>query len=142
MTSSARARRSSPRPSMCSEVLAPIVAGERRAPHRSGMEEETSGPREPLWEELDAFASEPIPSFEPPPDVTQADFADPPRTANPAEANPEERILAALGATPAALDEIVRGSGLPASLVRATLLELELAGRVARAGGDLVQLLR
>jgi DNA processing protein len=36
----------------------------------------------------------------------------------------------------------VRGCGLPASAVRATLLELELAGRVARMGGDLVQLLR
>ena len=53
-----------------------------------------------------------------------------------------ERVLGVLGASPAALDDIVRGCGLPASAVRATLLELELEGRITRMGGDLVQLLR
>jgi DNA processing protein len=53
-----------------------------------------------------------------------------------------DRVLAVLGASPAALDDIVRGCGLPASAVRATLLELELDGRITRMGGDLVQLLR
>ena len=53
-----------------------------------------------------------------------------------------ERVLDVLGASPAALDDIVRGCGLPASAVRATLLELELEGRISRMGGDLVQLLR
>jgi len=47
-----------------------------------------------------------------------------------------------LGASPAALDDIVRGCRLPARAVRTALLELELAGRVARLGVDLVQLLR
>ncbi|MGC1578590.1 MAG: hypothetical protein WA813_21150 [Beijerinckiaceae bacterium] len=53
-----------------------------------------------------------------------------------------ERVLDVLGASPTPLDDIVRGCGLPASAVRATLLELELEGRITRMGGDLVQLLR
>jgi DNA processing protein len=104
------------------------------------MEDEGESTREPLWEELDAFASGPIPSVETPFEAQAAKAADP-QSRDP-EATSLERILAVLGASPTALDDIVRGCGLPASAVRATLLELELAGRVARMGGDLVQLLR
>jgi DNA processing protein len=122
------------------EALAPIVGGERRASAPDGMEDEGESTREPLWEELDAFASGPIPSVETPFEAQAAKAADP-QSRDP-EATSLERILAVLGASPTALDDIVRGCGLPASAVRATLLELELAGRVARMGGDLVQLLR
>ena len=121
------------------EALAPIVAELDRAPRRGGMAEEPAKTHEPLWEELEAFAGEPIPTVDLPESVAEPLPAEP--SPGSAEAMPTERILAALGAAPAPLDEIVRGSGLPASTVRATLLELELSGRVARMSGDLVQLL-
>ncbi len=122
------------------EALAPIMGRERRASAPDGMKDEGGSTREPLWEELDAFASAPIPSVETPLEAQAAKAADP--QGRDPEATSMERILAVLGASPTALDDIVRGCGLPASAVRATLLELELAGRVARMGGDLVQLLR
>ena len=121
------------------EVLEPIVVTDGPAPGRSGLAEEGSKAGEPLWEELDSFADEPIPSIELSPEsASEAGYADPP--AVPPKENATEKVLAVLGASPAALDEIVRGCGLSASAVRATLLELELAGRIARMGGDLVQL--
>jgi len=46
-----------------------------------------------------------------------------------------ENIVALLSPTPVAIDEIVRQSGLPPSVVQTVLLELELAGRVERHAG-------
>lgn len=51
-----------------------------------------------------------------------------------------ERIIALLGPTPVAIDDLIRLSGCPASLVRMVLLELDLAGRLERHGGALVSL--
>jgi DNA processing protein len=42
------------------------------------------------------------------------------------------RILALLGPTPVALDDLVRLAETPPAIVRTVLLELELAGRVER----------
>jgi DNA processing protein len=50
------------------------------------------------------------------------------------------RILGLLGPTPVSLDDLVRLSGCPPSVVRVILLELELAGRLERPGGALVSL--
>ncbi|SEE34624.1 DNA processing protein [Rhizobiales bacterium GAS188] len=130
------------------EILAPIIAGEpdaSRAPgseDQKGFEDQKGEGREPLWEELDLFAQRStIPSVETPEPGLEA--AHPERPAgDPPLLDPADRVLAVLGASPAALDDIVRGCGLSAGAVRATLLELELAGRIARMGGDLVQLLR
>ncbi|MBV9433897.1 MAG: DNA-protecting protein DprA [Hyphomicrobiales bacterium] len=131
------------------EVLAPILQGTLRS-SPGGFFEGSRDTQEPLWEELDLFAqSAPIPTAS----VPHAEFRS---VRSEALANPDrnkideqdrksqfiERVLDVLGASPTALDDIVRGCGLPASAVRATLLELELEGRITRTGGDLVQLLR
>ena len=42
---------------------------------------------------------------------------------------------------PVSIDDLIRMSGAPASIVRTILLELELAGRLERHGGGLVSLL-
>ncbi len=51
------------------------------------------------------------------------------------------RIIGLLGPTPVLVDDVVRLAGSPPAIVRAVLLELELAGRVERHGGGLVSLL-
>jgi DNA processing protein len=51
-----------------------------------------------------------------------------------------DSVLSALGPTPTPLDEIVRQSGVPVPIVRAILLELELAGRLHRDPGDRLSL--
>ncbi|SFK56200.1 DNA-processing protein DprA [Methylocapsa palsarum] len=50
-------------------------------------------------------------------------------------------VTSLLGPTPICVDELVRASEAPARDVRAILLELELAGRLERHGGDLVSLI-
>jgi DNA processing protein len=52
-----------------------------------------------------------------------------------------EAIVGLLGPTPVGLDDLVRLSGSSPAVVRTVLLELELAGRLARHGGGLVSLL-
>lgn len=52
-----------------------------------------------------------------------------------------DAVAGLLGPTPVAVDELVRQSGRPAAAVQLVLLELELAGRVARHAGARVSLL-
>jgi DNA processing protein len=70
---------------------------------------------------------------EPPP----ASAPEPPDPAAPER----ERIVSLLGPTPVGLDDLVRLSGSTPAVVRTVLLELDLAGRLARHGGGLVSLL-
>jgi DNA processing protein len=51
------------------------------------------------------------------------------------------RILALLGPTPTAIDDLVRISRTSPAIVRTVLLELEIAGRLERHGGALVSLI-
>ena len=51
------------------------------------------------------------------------------------------RIIALMGPTPVAIDDLIRLSGCSAAAVQTTLLELELAGRLDRQRGGLVALL-
>jgi DNA processing protein len=51
----------------------------------------------------------------------------------------EDPLLAAMGYDPVGLDALIARTGIPASLLQATLLELELAGHVARLPGGLFQ---
>ena len=51
-----------------------------------------------------------------------------------------QRIVSLLGPSPVSLDDLIRMSGLSATIVRTVLLELELAGRLERHGGGLVSL--
>ena len=59
------------------------------------------------------------------------------------EPNEDERgrIIALLGPTPVGIDDLIRLSGLPPAIVRAVLLEVELAGKLERHGGGQVSLL-
>jgi DNA processing protein len=50
------------------------------------------------------------------------------------------RIVDLLGPSPVSIDDLIRLSGTSPALVRAVLLELELAGRLERVGGGLVAL--
>jgi DNA processing protein len=50
------------------------------------------------------------------------------------------QITGLLGPTPVSIDDLIRMSGAPASIVHTILLELELAGRLERHGGGLVSL--
>lgn len=52
-----------------------------------------------------------------------------------------QEITALLSPTPVAVDDLIRWSGAPAPMVLTTLLELELAGRLARQAGGRVALL-
>ena len=52
-----------------------------------------------------------------------------------------QRIVSLLGPSPVSLDDLIRMSGLSPTIVRTTLLELELAGRLERHGGGLVSLI-
>ena len=49
-------------------------------------------------------------------------------------------VLAALGPAPIDIDAIVRATGLPIRAVQVLLMELDLAGRIARHGAQLVSL--
>ncbi len=52
-----------------------------------------------------------------------------------------QRVIDALGPSPVQIDEIIRHTGLPPSAVLEALMELELAGRLARHPGQRVSLL-
>ena len=58
-----------------------------------------------------------------------------------ADEGARQTVAELLGPTPVAVDEIVRQSALPASVVQTVLLELELAGRVERHAGGRVSAL-
>lgn len=51
------------------------------------------------------------------------------------------RIIELLGPAPVGIDDLIRLAGLPAAVVRAVLLELEIAGRLERLGGGQVALI-
>jgi DNA processing protein len=61
----------------------------------------------------------------------------------PAEPDRDDRsrVVALLGPTPVAIDDLIRISGASAAVVRTVLLELELAGRVERSQAGTVSLL-
>ncbi len=63
--------------------------------------------------------------------------------AGPLDAGDDDRakIVAALGPTPVAMDEIVRFTGIRPAVVHLVLLELDLAGRLERHPGQRVSLL-
>ncbi|HEU4519512.1 MAG TPA: DNA-processing protein DprA [Microvirga sp.] len=109
-------------------VLEPLVAaGPPEATIREGGGEET----EPLWDELD------LPEIAPAP-VGARPRLDDGADDGPFSANP---VIELLGPSPVAIDDLVRQSGLPTRLVHMTLLELEIAGRLERHGGNAVSLL-
>ena len=57
-----------------------------------------------------------------------------------ADESDRARVIAALGPTPVAIDEVIRFTGVGAPVVHLVLLELALAGRLERHPGGLVSL--
>ena len=92
----------------------------------------------PLWDEMDGYDADlPAASLdfefdEPAPPALRPDGA--PVWGTEAQA----AILALLGPSPAALDEVLRLAALPAASARAALVELEMAGRILRHDGGLI----
>jgi DNA processing protein len=99
---------------------------------------------DPLWDEADLFSLQEAraPSYSPPVAVLHEN---PPPAATPATAtavaDPLAHVVSLLGPTPVSVDELIRVAGLPAPEVHAILVELDLAGRVARQGANLVSLI-
>lgn len=58
----------------------------------------------------------------------------------PVDDSARSRIVEALGPTPTLIDDIIRHTGEPASVVQLVLLELDLAGRLERHSGGAVSL--
>ena len=67
-------------------------------------------------------------------------FEEPERLGPAPEPDNDERnrIIALLGPTPVAIDDLIRISGSSPAIVRTVLLELEIAGRLIRAGAGMV----
>lgn len=125
------------------DVLAPLVEkGLVRQP-RLFEEDETLAPAaEPLWDELDLFGAQPAPLTtagleldEPAPASAYADSG-----VRPAASDAARRVEQLLGPSPVSVDELVRASGALPGEVQVALLDLELAGRIERHGGNLVSL--
>ena len=65
----------------------------------------------------------------------------PPAAVEPMGDDDRDAVAGLLGPTPVAIDEVVRQSGRSAAAVQLVLLELELAGRLARHAGARISLL-
>jgi DNA processing protein len=126
-------------------ALAPLLG---RKPDDLFTEAEVGTARqEKLWDELDLFGEETQPDASAPM-AWSAEEAVPsppaPRVINGSDQSGEARrvqLIALLGPAPVNIDDLVRAMECPAAEVRALLFELEVAGRLARYGGDLVALL-
>jgi DNA processing protein len=111
-------------------VLEPLIAAGPRL-DASAEEPQRFIDTEELWDELDL------------PDVARA----PKGPVMPAAGIDDERVGSAaglielLGPSPVSIDDLVRQSGLSIRTVQMTLLELELAGRLERHGGNAVSLI-
>jgi DNA processing protein len=111
-------------------VLEPLIASGPRLDRGAEEPNYTLGSEE-LWDELDL------------PDIARA----PVRPVMP-EAGIEDEaqegqadLITFLGPSPVAIDDLVRQSGLSIRSVQTALLELEIAGRLERHGGNAVSLL-
>lgn len=111
-------------------VLEPLIASGPRLDKSTEEPLYTLGSEE-LWDELDL------------PDIIRA----PVRPVLPEAGTDEEAreaeadLVAFLGPSPIAIDDLVRQSGLPIRNVQMALLELEIAGRLERHGGNAVSLI-
>lgn len=95
---------------------------------------------EPLWDEIDGLDADlPAASLdyrfdEPAPAPYTAEAPAPANT----PAQDQAAILALLGPSPAALDDVLRLAALPTAAARAALVELEMSGQVLRLEGGRV----
>jgi len=122
-------------------VLEPLIAAGPRTD--DGIEEGRPGEEtEELWDELDLpdIARPPVGLVKP-----EGGFFEEEAESHPViESRPvagDRALIALLGPSPIAVDDLVRQSGLPIRVVQTALLELELVGRLERHGGNAVSLL-
>jgi DNA processing protein len=108
------------------EALQPLVGA--GPPRKPPLREDGAEADKPLWDEWDDIAG--------PAPTARAEFA--PDEAPQAD---RERLIALLGPSPVSTDDLVRSSGLTAGAVHLILLELDLAGRIARHGENRVSIL-
>ncbi len=111
-------------------VLEPLIAQGPR-PDSGAEEPSYAASTEELWDELDL------------PDVLRAPVGDVIPDPGPAGETEEaaHSLIDLLGPSPVAVDDLVRQSGLSIRAVQMTLLELEIAGRLERHGGNAVSLI-
>jgi DNA processing protein len=111
-------------------VLEPLIASGPRLDQGAEEPHYTLGSEE-LWDELDL------------PDIVRAAVRPVmPEAGLDEEAGAEEAdLIAFLGPSPVAVDDLVRQSGLSIRNVQMALLELEIAGRLERHGGNAVSLI-
>lgn len=115
-----------------SHVITALEAIVASGPETGGSVEEPGRPTwsEALWDELDLPGVEGAPhsemgAFEPEPEAFAGAVS----------------IVDLLGPSPVAIDDLVRQSGLSIRIVQTSLLELEIAGRLERHGGNAVSLI-
>jgi DNA processing protein len=116
-------------------VLDPLISA--GPPADSGARESAGAAvTEPLWDELDFVGAAPVAveGIGLLADRDEADACEPP-------ASDDRSLIQLLGPSPVSVDELVRQSGLAARVVNMHLLELELAGRLERHGGNAVSLI-
>jgi DNA processing protein len=113
-------------------VLEPLIAA-GPSPDASIEEPNRVAGSEELWDELDLpdIARAPVGLVMP--EAGMLEDRD-------ATQNAEVSVIELLGPSPVPIDDLVRQSGLPIRDVQMALLELEIAGRLERHGGNAVSL--
>jgi DNA processing protein len=111
-------------------VLEPLIASGPRLDQSAEEPHHTHGSEE-LWDELD------LPDIVRPPVRPVVPEAGLDEEAGMGEAD----LIALLGPSPVAIDDLVRQSGFSIRNVQTALLELEIAGRLERHGGNAVSLI-
>lgn len=118
------------------DVIAGVEALVARPPAQRELDDDGQMQFSDLWDELDMAGSPQTGSrFQ---EIYGEEFAGQDGHEPASEefsADPASRIISLLGPSPVAVDEIVRASGLSASLVQAVLLEQDLAGMIDRHSG-------
>ncbi len=125
-------------------ALQPLLS----APERDAdlfAEEGSAEVTETLWDETDLFGLVPTVRTEGGHEMDEAPrdaiFEPAVRAEAAKSTNAFERVVAMLGPSPVSLDDLVRLTGLSVGDVQSVLLDLELAGRLERQGGNRVALI-
>lgn len=123
------------------EVLAPQLGRDDFGTPAS--EDPGASPAEPLWDDyffdFDAEPGAAVRETGAPPPVASSEEDEEESVAAPA--GDFVRVTALLGTAPIGVDDLARASGLDTRAVLGILVELELAGRLVRHGGQRVSLL-
>jgi DNA processing protein len=116
-------------------VLAPLIGKDLGSRPEAREPASRSYGNEPLWDELDLPDTTPEAS-----EFSLGYDADSEEARSEEARDDRTRVTQLLGPAPVSIDDLVRQSGLPIRTIRMTLLELELAGRIERHGGNAVSI--